>query len=111
MIVSTLVGSSMTAVNITSRKLPGEEDYRLFIPLPQVPNAFHQLLTRAPFAGRYPSVKRYKDDAHHELCFVCRDGGELLRCNSCPNAVHFGGVCTSFMVSSLPLAACSRLKY
>ncbi|XP_019868397.1 chromodomain-helicase-DNA-binding protein Mi-2 homolog isoform X2 [Aethina tumida] len=28
------------------------------------------------------------DDEHQEFCRVCKDGGELLCCDSCPNAYH-----------------------
>lgn len=28
------------------------------------------------------------DDEHQEFCRVCKDGGELLCCDSCPSAYH-----------------------
>ena len=29
-----------------------------------------------------------EDDEHMEFCRVCKDGGELLCCESCPSAFH-----------------------
>lgn len=28
------------------------------------------------------------DDEHQEFCRICKDGGELLCCDSCPSAYH-----------------------
>jgi hypothetical protein len=39
-------------------------------------------------SGRYLSVKRCKDDAHHKLCFLCKDRGALPCWDFCPKAVH-----------------------
>lgn len=29
-----------------------------------------------------------EDDHHMEFCRVCKDGGELLCCDSCPSSYH-----------------------
>jgi hypothetical protein len=49
-------------------------------------------------SGRYPSMNRYKDDDHHDLCFICKDGGELLCCDFCPKAVHLACVRKKFTI-------------
>jgi hypothetical protein len=49
-------------------------------------------------SGRYPSLKRYTEDEHGDLCFICKDGGELLCCDFCPNAVHLACVRTRFTI-------------
>uniref|UniRef100_A0A146KVC0 Chromodomain-helicase-DNA-binding protein Mi-2 n=2 Tax=Lygus hesperus TaxID=30085 RepID=A0A146KVC0_LYGHE len=33
-------------------------------------------------------VQEKEDDVHQEFCRVCKDGGELLCCDSCPSAYH-----------------------
>ncbi|XP_022245679.1 chromodomain-helicase-DNA-binding protein Mi-2 homolog isoform X2 [Limulus polyphemus] len=33
-------------------------------------------------------VQEQEDDEHMEFCRVCKDGGELLCCDSCPSAYH-----------------------
>ncbi|KAK3918897.1 Chromodomain-helicase-DNA-binding protein 4 [Frankliniella fusca] len=33
-------------------------------------------------------VQEQDDDEHQEFCRVCKDGGELLCCDSCPSAYH-----------------------
>ncbi|XP_055856577.1 chromodomain-helicase-DNA-binding protein Mi-2 homolog isoform X2 [Episyrphus balteatus] len=33
-------------------------------------------------------VEEQEDDEHQEFCRVCKDGGELLCCDSCPSAYH-----------------------
>lgn len=33
-------------------------------------------------------VEQEDDDEHQEFCRVCKDGGELLCCDSCPSAYH-----------------------
>lgn len=33
-------------------------------------------------------VAEQEDDEHQEFCRVCKDGGELLCCDSCPSAYH-----------------------
>ncbi|KAK9502140.1 hypothetical protein O3M35_012729 [Rhynocoris fuscipes] len=33
-------------------------------------------------------IQDKEDDAHQEFCRVCKDGGELLCCDSCPSAYH-----------------------
>jgi hypothetical protein len=43
-------------------------------------------------------MKRYQDDAHADLCYLCKDGGELLCCDFCPKAVHLKCVRTRFTI-------------
>ncbi|XP_024084977.1 chromodomain-helicase-DNA-binding protein Mi-2 homolog isoform X4 [Cimex lectularius] len=33
-------------------------------------------------------IQEKEDDVHQEFCRVCKDGGELLCCDSCPSAYH-----------------------
>ncbi|CAH1776248.1 unnamed protein product, partial [Owenia fusiformis] len=33
-------------------------------------------------------VQEQEEDEHMEFCRVCKDGGELLCCDSCPSAYH-----------------------
>merc|ERR1711936_615728 len=33
-------------------------------------------------------VEEEEDDEHMDVCRVCKEGGELLCCDSCPNAYH-----------------------
>lgn len=33
-------------------------------------------------------VGEMEDDHHMEFCRVCKDGGELLCCDSCPSSYH-----------------------
>jgi hypothetical protein len=49
-------------------------------------------------SGRYPSMNRYKDDNHQDLCFICKDGGELLCCDFCTNAVHLACIRKKFTI-------------
>lgn len=35
-----------------------------------------------------PQIDEDEDDEHQEFCRVCKDGGELLCCDSCPSAYH-----------------------
>jgi hypothetical protein len=49
-------------------------------------------------SGRYPSMNRYKDDAHADICFICQDGGELLCCDFCPKSVHLACVLKKFTI-------------
>lgn len=33
-------------------------------------------------------IQEQEEDVHMEFCRVCKDGGELLCCDSCPSAYH-----------------------
>lgn len=33
-------------------------------------------------------IQEQEDDEHMEFCRICKDGGELLCCDSCPSAYH-----------------------
>ena len=39
-------------------------------------------------ADSAPSVPRESNEIDRDICFVCRDGGELLLCDSCPRCFH-----------------------
>lgn len=49
-------------------------------------------------SGRYPSITRYKDEAHSDTCILCRDGGELMCCDFCRNAEHMSCIRLKFTV-------------
>lgn len=38
--------------------------------------------------GRRDGGDTEEDDHHMEFCRVCKDGGELLCCDSCPSSYH-----------------------
>jgi hypothetical protein len=46
----------------------------------------HVLIDEAK-SGRYPSIKRYTGH-YADICVICKDGGKLLLCDFCKNAVH-----------------------
>ena len=48
-------------------------------------------------AGRYPSIKRYKDD-HDDICYICKGRGNLVSCDFCCKAVHFPCLLQRFTV-------------
>ena len=47
-----------------------------------------------------PEKEKPQDDPHMEFCHVCKDGGELLCCDSCPSAYHI--FCLSPPVAEVP---------
>lgn len=49
-------------------------------------------------AGRYPSIKRNKDQEHADFCILCKDGGELICCDFCTNTEHLFCIRTKFTV-------------
>eukprot|EP00980_Cylindrotheca_fusiformis_P011231 scaffold2575_cov101-Cylindrotheca_fusiformis.AAC.5 len=51
-------------------------------------------------SGRYPSKQRYTGDDHADICFICKDGGTLLCCDFCPNAVHMHCISEKFTIKS-----------
>jgi hypothetical protein len=49
-------------------------------------------------SGRYPSLNRYKGDEHYDVCFICRDGGDLICCDFCRKAEHMKCIRRKFTV-------------
>ncbi len=67
-------------------------------PKPLPPIIDTRALAHEVDAGRYPSMKRYEDEKHCDICFICRDGGDLVCCNFCCNAEHLKCIRTRFTV-------------
>lgn len=54
-------------------------------PPPQIMD-MHVLIDEAR-SGRYPSIKRYTG-VYSDKCVICKEGGKMLMCDFCSNAVH-----------------------
>ncbi|KAL3940105.1 MAG: hypothetical protein SGBAC_005289 [Bacillariaceae sp.] len=51
-------------------------------------------------SGRYPSKKRYKGEDHTDYCVICKEGGTLLCCDFCRNAVHMHCMADKFTIKA-----------
>jgi hypothetical protein len=57
-------------------------------PKPLPPIIDIQALVDEVDTGRYPSMSRYKGDAHGDNCSICKDGGNLFCCDFCDQVEH-----------------------
>ncbi|KAK7482613.1 hypothetical protein BaRGS_00026112 [Batillaria attramentaria] len=53
-------------------------------------------------------IQEQEEDDHMEFCRVCKDGGELLCCDSCPSAYHTH--CLNPPLKNIPDGGCPPLK-
>lgn len=67
-------------------------------PQPMPPIIDTRALADEVDAGRYPSVKRNRDQDHANFCVLCKDGGELFCCDFCTNTEHLKCIRLKFTV-------------
>jgi hypothetical protein len=65
---------------------------------PDVPIVDIQVLIDEAKTGRYPTIQRYDGDYPDE-CVICKDGGDLLLCDFCSNAVHLNCILTKITIT------------
>ena len=69
-------------------------------PKPEPPIIDTRALADEVDSGRYPSMNRFKGDDHSNICKVCQDGGVLICCDFCTNAIHIACLRTKFTVKA-----------
>lgn len=67
-------------------------------PKPLPPIIDIQALVDEIDVGRYPSLGRYKGDAHQDRCSICKDGGDLYCCDFCTQVEHLSCLRERFTV-------------
>ncbi|KAI2495620.1 zinc finger protein [Fragilaria crotonensis] len=65
---------------------------------PDVPIVDVQVLIDEAKTGRYPTIQRYDGD-YPDDCVICKDGGDLLLCDFCCNAVHLNCILTKITIT------------
>lgn len=65
---------------------------------PDVPIVDIQVLIDEAKTGRYPTIQRYDGD-YPDDCVICKDGGDLLLCDFCCNAVHLNCILTKITIT------------
>lgn len=82
------VSDRVNDVGTKKRRRRAAKPIPIIPPKPLPPIIDVQALVDEVDTGRYPSMSRFKGDAHQDNCSICKDGGDLYCCDFCNQVEH-----------------------